>query len=313
MQTNTKLGIITALALILATGVTAQPATLASLRSTYQNAAAVITAETYKQKAEALERYGLVLDALSTSSKQKGDLYTYTAVDAEKTRYLAEKNVPTNTPPAAVANAVALYGKQIQAIGSASDGCNVYLLKQYISALGILIKELMVANRIEEAKATSEEKSSAEFMLAELETAMPVVKEAAKTNVEAKVISDEYSIRGDAYKGTSIGRFKKGETITIQYVSGRWTGNLGGNMSSPDEGPEMAQLCQIQNGAMDRRQVVVVTCDIPRGTRNNPFVYVIENDGEYAIHKYDSAGETSYKDNSGVVRYKVTSGNKGVR
>ena len=182
MQTNIKLGII--VGVMLATGLQAQPATLATLRSTYQNAAAIITAETHKAQAEAMVRYGSTLEALATSLKQKGDLESFMVVDAEKTRYLAEKTVPTNTP-AAVADAVTVYNKQVLTASTDSDKRNVYLLKQYIAALGILIKELMVASRIDEAKATSEVKSDAEFMLAELEATMPVV--TAKTNTVVKV------------------------------------------------------------------------------------------------------------------------------
>ena len=231
MQTKTLIGIIAALAL--ATGLQAQPATLASLRSTYLNAAAIITAETHKQKDEALVRYGNTLEALATSLKQKGDLESFMVVDAEKTRYLTQKTVPTNTPPLAVADAVALYGKQVVVADTTKNARMIYLLRQYTSALGILVKELMVQNKIEEAKATSEVKSGAEFELAELEATMPVV--TVKTNT-VTVASDEEATRGKIVRAllgkwnVSGGGFnavfsfgKDGTVVCSNGSKGRWT------------------------------------------------------------------------------------------
>jgi len=117
----------------------------------------------HRQEAGLLTQYGNALDAQLKSFKQKGDIEQYLVVEAEKKRFDEQQTV---RPPV---DAEEAFRPMVKAYNKAS----VDLLKKYIVALDGLIKKLMIADRIEEAKEASVEKSRAVAQLGTAETMLP--------------------------------------------------------------------------------------------------------------------------------------------
>ena len=93
------LSVIICLAIITtATAQTAPAPTLESLKTAYTNAVAKITADTQKQKDDALVQYGKNLVTVQVSLKQKGDIDGYMVVDQEVKRFQTEKKVLVVVP-----------------------------------------------------------------------------------------------------------------------------------------------------------------------------------------------------------------------
>ena len=157
----------------------------AGLKNAYTNANAKITADAQKQKDSALEQYGKGLGVLLLARKQKGDLDSYMVLEQELKRFRAEEVVISNDVGVLVADLVEAYQKQVAAAKLDGEKKQVELLKRYVGALGVLLKDLMVQDKMVEAKLVSEEKKGMDFLLADMVVGMPVE---VKTNVEVKVV-----------------------------------------------------------------------------------------------------------------------------
>ena len=138
--------------------------------------------ETYKealkhQEAGLLIQYGKALDSLLNSFKQKGDIEKYLVLEAEKKRFDEENTVrPPSEAEEAFRAAVKVYNK-----------ASVDLLKKYILALDGLIKNLMMADRIEEAKEAKVEKERA---VSQYETAETMLHKTKPVNESKNVSGD---------------------------------------------------------------------------------------------------------------------------
>lgn len=176
-----------------------QANTLESLRTAYDKATAQIAADTQRQKDDALVQYGKALDTVIASLKQKGDIDSYGVVDAERKRFQSEKVVLANAPDVHFAEAVYAYRTQVQAIEADKDRRMDGLLRQYITALNGLIKDLMAKDKIDDAKTAGDVKKSAEFELAEIESTIPKV-EPPKVKPAKKLIpKDAKAFNGHHY------------------------------------------------------------------------------------------------------------------
>ena len=158
--------------------------TLDSYRATYEKAAARITEDAAQGKERAILQYGKALDEILTTLKKKGDIDSYPIVSDERKRFQSEKTVPTNEPPAQFAQPVYAYRKQIQNVRDKKGQQMIALLKQYVSALDMLVKERMTNDKIEDAKAAGQEKKTAELLLGAFESLQSKAKPAPEEKVE---------------------------------------------------------------------------------------------------------------------------------
>ena len=162
---------------------------LDAMKATYLAATDRIATDTQSQKDTALIQYGKTLDAILMSLKQKGDIDGYGVVDKELNRFRSDQTVPNNSPDTYVANAAAAYQKQLQDIDVDAESRRVNLLRQYIAALGRLVKDLMMQDKIEDAKAAGEVKRSAEAALAVTDAKLPKLADVPKPQQESVVRS----------------------------------------------------------------------------------------------------------------------------
>jgi hypothetical protein len=199
-----------------ATAQTVQTNGLAANRSAYNKEAAKIEDDADKKKDAALIQYGKALDGILTTLKQKGDIESYPVVADEQKRFKTDKTVSTtNTPPHQFAEAVTAYRKQIQDAQAERDRQKITLLKQYVAALGTLIKDLMSKNNIEDAKAAGDEKKTAEFVLADMESRQP--KSASVTDTDNdKVYSASLWSMTSGWTGLTIPPVKTGDKIILR-------------------------------------------------------------------------------------------------
>lgn len=165
---------------------TPRPNSLESLRTAYSNSLARISAESQRQKQAAAIQYGQTLENSLKGLKQKGDIATYSAIQQEQKRFQTEKTVLTNDFIFHVADAVATYQKQLAIADSDFAQRHLALLKKYGLVLNGLIKDLMVRDKIDEARAAGEAQRESEMLVAELESQMqkPTDPPAALTPVQ---------------------------------------------------------------------------------------------------------------------------------
>ena len=166
--------------LMSAMSVLADHPNLESLRSTCSTAMDKISTDTQIQKDAAFVLYGKTLDSRLQDLKRRGDIDGYTVVEQELKRFQNDQTILTNASNVYVSKAVAIYQKQMTAIEIDAESRTANLLRQYIAALGQLVKDLMVEGKIDDAKEVGSVKRNAEFALADAEAKLPKV---AKTNV----------------------------------------------------------------------------------------------------------------------------------
>jgi hypothetical protein len=118
---------------------------------------AAYKANLQRQEEGLLVQYGKDLDSAMAGLKQKGELDAYLVFAEEKKRFETENTVPFPADTVVACRpTVESYHKY-----------KVELLRKYSTALDGLIQQLMVADKIEEAKETKAEKERAAFMLAD--------------------------------------------------------------------------------------------------------------------------------------------------
>jgi hypothetical protein len=144
-----------------------------SCQSVYARVSAQREAEFKDSNAAALIQYGKALESIKAAYKQKGDIDSYSVVDAESKRFDATKVVSAEPPSLQYAEAVGFYRKQIQDNKASYEAKKVALLKQYVGALQGQIKDLMARGKMEEAKVVADSKKTAEFELADMESRLP--------------------------------------------------------------------------------------------------------------------------------------------
>lgn len=133
------------------------------------NAQGTNTLDTYKQSHERQQlanqvQYGKALDALATAVMKEGDLDAVLILQAEQKRFRAEGTVPDPTDAK----------DSFRPASEAYYRAIVTLLERYVTALEALIKTEVTAGRIEEAISARTEKDRAAFILADMQTKLPV-------------------------------------------------------------------------------------------------------------------------------------------
>ena len=171
MKQGTRLTASLLCALAISAGAdTSHTNSLDHLRAVYDATAAQIAADARQQKDAALAQYGKSIEAARQRLKQEGDLDGYVAAEQEIKRFQAEKTLPPSSPHPLITEAIFACEKQTAAADAEAARRTSVLLRQYIAALSGLIKELMVQDKLDEAKTVAGVKHAAEFTLADLES-----------------------------------------------------------------------------------------------------------------------------------------------
>lgn len=138
---------------------------LANLKTTYEAKRAELTAARDATVSQALAAYQAELATLLTNVKQQGNLDYVLAIEAEQKRLETGGSAPTEPASKEFAHLrrVQWATRQVEDKADAELAEQTgKLRKQYMSALEKLEKDLVAANRIEEAKATRAEREAVE-------------------------------------------------------------------------------------------------------------------------------------------------------
>ncbi|MEI6219362.1 MAG: hypothetical protein WCP86_10720, partial [bacterium] len=161
--------------LVLATCCQAQ-SNMATLKTNYESASSNLATACDAQISEAWTAYGKTLDALVVALQKKGDLDGYLGVVKEKKRFDDEKRVVENETDITNGDVLLASRRCRASIAKTEQYRNTRsaaLLKAYVAQLEALIKQLVMQDKIEPAKAVREELDRAAFMLADAESKLP--------------------------------------------------------------------------------------------------------------------------------------------
>lgn len=185
---------------IVVSAASAQTNTQESCQRVYARVSAQREAEFKDSNAAALTQYGKALESIKAAYKQKGDIDSYSIVDAESKSFAVTKVVSVDSPSLQYAEAVGFYRKQIQDNKASYEAKKVALLKQYVAALQAQIKDLMASGKMGEATAVADSKKTAEFELAEIEVRQSVRSGASMSdsNVPSKSLVNRKPIPEEA-------------------------------------------------------------------------------------------------------------------
>ena len=145
-----------------------------ALKSSHELALLEVGAACVQREKDALKQYGKALDSLLAALKEKGDLDAYVAVEAEKKRLAAEGTVPEAKDAVPVlADAAGACWKAVAAAATDRARQTAALLKKHVAALDGIIRQLMKAGKIDEAKAVKVDRDRAAAELADLVSKLP--------------------------------------------------------------------------------------------------------------------------------------------
>jgi len=125
----------------------------------------------------------------------------------------------------------------------------------------------------------------------------------AKSSSEGKIVA----LAANATAAYEIGVLKKGESISIQYVDGKWKAHGRKATDSPDSTnrPEFSALVVAAKGEGDGLGEVLAV--VPTGTAEHPFTYRAEKDIPNAVLRIKGMdGEADFRSNPGSVQYRIS-------
>lgn len=140
--------------------------------------------ETHRQKidAEALATYSNVLVAVGKQLQQKADVPGYLLLKSEQTFLVKQQALPDGEDRTNLVSKLPVLDAPLSRIEADRNTKMANLLKQYILALEAQIRQFMTADKLDEAQAAGEVKSSAESTLAGLQSKLPKTSALATTS-----------------------------------------------------------------------------------------------------------------------------------
>jgi len=151
-------------------------ATIEDYRRIFEDTSARIEATQTAATNAAMQRYVAGLGSAETRARKAGDLEELMACRTEKKRLSGQRTVPEPDEGEATASIRALRTAYRDALSKAKRERNrkmLELLTNYMKRLEALKKELVVAEKIDRARAVKDELQRAEFMLAVLHAETP--------------------------------------------------------------------------------------------------------------------------------------------
>jgi hypothetical protein len=128
---------------------------------------------------------------------------------------------------------------------------------------------------------------------------IPAVPPAAVPAAVPGVGKGSFVVDSRSSTGTAIGPGKKGQKVTVQYVSGAWSTDAGA-VASPDNPPHRFAQATLQAVVDGQTEVIAL---IPGGTKARAYTETLKKD--YAEIRL-GINDTYKDDNSGEVTYKVS-------
>lgn len=120
-------------------------------------------------------------------------------------------------------------------------------------------------------------------------------------------VATEITIEAKNEDGVTLGNLKKGDTITLQYVSGKWKSH--GSLAS--ENPDAAVISHGDDNriglfskkvASSRPRLLTL---VPAGTITKPFTFVVPDDFAAIVLRINIDPDNEWKSNPGSVVYRV--------
>jgi hypothetical protein len=163
--------------------------------------------ETHRQRidGEALAAYSNVLVAVGKQLQQKADVPGYLVLKSEQTFLVKKQALPEGEDRTNLVSKLPALDAPLSRIETDRNTKMANLLKQYIPALEAQIRQFMTADKLDEAKAAGEVKSSAELTLADLQAKLSRTQLAAKPSQPVPpVATDPMSAKPSIAEGTGI-------------------------------------------------------------------------------------------------------------
>lgn len=158
------------------TGSTNTVSKLEALKGQYDAVAMQAEKSFLTKSQEALIAYGKGLTTAQETLQRQGNLDAFLAVQAEKKRFDAEKTVlePSGKPDGAEIDRLAgIYKKTLEAARADQTKSMLALKQRYAASLDRLVKELMLAKDLEQAKLANEESKRIKSELAAAQPELP--------------------------------------------------------------------------------------------------------------------------------------------
>ena len=136
--------------------------------------------------------------------------------------------------------------------------------------------------------------------LAKASATPPANQPASKTMTQGEVVT----LAANNPAAYEIGALKKGSTVTLQYVDGKWKEHGRKATDSPDTPGTNGNSALViaEKGEGDAPGEIIAT--VPTGTEAEPFVYRAEKDIPNAVLRIKGAGQ-DFKSYPGSVKYRV--------
>lgn len=200
-------------AIVLAGAATAfaDPAELTDLRKKLSEGQQAIDRDCEAAKKKAVADYGANLAKIAEACRQAGDLDGFVLADAERKRYEQEKTVPSGDQQGLhplAAKAATLYEKVVADAGLDRQKSLVALLAKHVASVKDLVKRLVQAGQIEDAKVAGEEQKRAEFAFTEEKAKLPAPTPAAPVQPAVALPNGVVEFVGHYYAAFEVaGRF----------------------------------------------------------------------------------------------------------
>lgn len=161
-----SLSIAVLLALQCQATVQTQAATLDELKAKYEASIQQVVKDGERQKLEAVSNYGAGLETLVKTLKLKGDLDNYLQAETEKKRFDKNRTVPSDSSVDGISRLITAYKDRNWTIDADCLKKATVQQRLYISQIDALIKGLMQADKMEEARDAKAERDRVSTIIA---------------------------------------------------------------------------------------------------------------------------------------------------
>lgn len=201
------------------------------LRGKYESAQAGIDRTFAKQQSDVSVSYGKALVNCMASLQRKGELDSFLVLEKEEARFVAEQTIPPaeGCEDPYIKEAVARHDAMLAKAAAEKKEKTVRLGQQYLARLKSLIRDLMQADRIRDAKVVQQEIKRVEFLVSVLlgdglgekrlqgagTNAGPSPAVAATPKYETSITLSGVGFGAPKWKPTTV-RVKKGQVLTLQ-------------------------------------------------------------------------------------------------
>jgi hypothetical protein len=150
--------------------------TLRDYKTVYEKEVAKIESACQERLNRELTRYGKKLPLIEVALKKAGRVDGVVAIKEEIARFEDEETIPDAPPPGLpdlAKQAQVDFGKTADGIRSEREKLTADLIRRYLRPLNALKRNLLVADKLDEARGVDTEIKRIEFVLADIESSLP--------------------------------------------------------------------------------------------------------------------------------------------